>query len=170
MPRKSVKQDKNVYQLLREAKGYSRARACELLSCISESRLVRIESGEAAPYPEEIITMSEVYIEPNLPNIYCANDCPLGQSYVKQVEVKELPIITLEMLNLLNRLTTQKERLIEITFDGEVSSDEMKDFMRIKRDLEKMSMTIDSMQLWLDNKIANGEIDLDKEQSFHRLT
>ena len=159
MPRKSVKQDKNVYQLLREAKGYSRARASELLACISESRLVRIESGETVPYPEEIITMSEVYGEPNLPNIYCANDCPLGQAYVTQVEVKELPVITLEMLNLLNKLTKQKDRLIEITVDGEISPDEMKDFLTIKRDLEKMSMTIDSMQLWIDNSIAAGEID-----------
>ena len=103
--------------------------------------------------------MSEVYGEPNLPNIYCANDCPLGQAYVTQVEVKELPVITLEMLNLLNKLTKQKDRLIEITVDGEISPDEMKDFLTIKRDLEKMSMTIDSMQLWLENKIADGQID-----------
>ena len=145
MPRKSIKQDKNTYQILREAKGYSRAQASELLKCISDSRLVRIESGETAPYPEEIITMAEVYKEPNLPNIYCANDCPLGKAYVVQVEVKDLPTITLEVLNLLSRLSKQKERLVEITMDGEITPDELHDFMEIKRELEKMSMTIDSM-------------------------
>lgn len=62
------------------------------------------------------------------------------------------------MLNLLNRLTREKDRLVEITVDGEITPDEIKDFKTIKSDLEKMSMAIDSMQLWLDNKIAAGEI------------
>ena len=158
MARRSVKENKNIYQELRESLGYSRAKASELLGCISYSRLVRIESGELAAYPEEIITMAEVYGEPNLPNLYCANYCPLGQAYVTQVESKDLPTITLEMLNLLNHLTKQKERLVEITVDGTITPDELKDFKAIKKDLDKMSMTIDSMQLWLDNMIADGKL------------
>ena len=67
-------------------------------------------------------------------------------------------MITFEMLNLLNRLTKQKDRLIEITVDGEITPDEIKDFKNIKKDLEQMSMAIDSMQLWLDNMIADGKI------------
>lgn len=161
MGRRSVRENKNMYQQLREERGYSRAKASEELKCISEGRLVRIESDEAVPYPEEIITMAEVYGEPNLPNLYCANDCPLGQAYVSQVEAKDLPVITLEMLNLLNRLTKQKDRLIEITVDGEITPDEIKDFTRIKKDLEEMSMAIDSMQLWIDNMIADGRISRD---------
>ena len=148
MGRRSVKEDKNIFQVLREAKGYSREKASELLETITYSRLIRIESGETFPYPEEIITMAEVYREPNLPNIYCASECPLGQAYIAKVEVKELPIITLEMLN-------------EITVDGEITPDEYRDFQRIKNDLEQMSMTIDSMQLWIDNKIVEGKIEKD---------
>ena len=91
MGRRSIRENKNVFQLLREAKGYSREKASELLGSIAYSRLVRIESGEVSPYPEEIIIMSEVYSEPNLPNIFCANECPLGQAYVTQVEIKDLP-------------------------------------------------------------------------------
>ena len=159
MGRRSIRENKNVFQLLREAKGYSREKASELLGSIAYSRLVRIESGEVSPYPEEIIIMSEVYSEPNLPNIFCANECPLGQAYVTQVEIKDLPVITLEMLNLLNRLTKQKDRLIEITVDGEITADEMKDFKEIRQNLEQMSMAIDSMQLWLDNMIMDGKID-----------
>ena len=161
MGRRSTRENKNMYQQLREERGFSRARASEELKCISEGRLVRIESDEAVPYPEEIITMAEVYGEPNLPNLYCANDCPLGQAYVSQVEAKDLPVITLEMLNLLNRLTKQKDRLIEITVDGEITPDEIKDFKRIKKDLQQMSMAIDSMQLWIDNMIADGRISKD---------
>ncbi len=55
MGRRSIRENKNVFQLLREAKGYSREKASELLGSIAYSRLVRIESGEVSPYPEEII-------------------------------------------------------------------------------------------------------------------
>ncbi len=158
MSRRSTRENKTIYQLLREDRGYSREKASELLGCISYSRLLRIEYGEILPYPEEIITMAEVYGEPNLPNIFCANDCPLGKAYVTQVEVKDLAVITLEMLNLLNHLTKQKDRLIEITVDGAITEDEIKDFKSIKKDLEKMSMAIDSMQLWLENMIVDGKI------------
>ena len=161
MARRSIKENKNVFQLLREAKGYSREKASELLGSIAYSRLIRIESGETAPYPEEIIIMSEVYSEPNLPNIFCANECPLGQAYVSEVKVKDLSVVTLELLNLLNRLSKQKERLIEITVDGEITPDEYEDFRKIKKNLEQMSMAIDSMQLWIDNMIADGRISRD---------
>ena len=159
MARRSVKEDKCIYQTLREGLGLSRAEASERLQCVSYSRLMRIELEGLPPYPEEIIQMAKIYGEPNLPNIFCANDCPLGQEFVNQVQMKDLPVITLEMLNLLNRLTKQKDRLIEITVDGEISPDEIKDFRTIKHDLEQMSMAIDSMQLWLENMIADGKID-----------
>lgn len=60
------------------------------------------------------------------------------------------------MLAILNRLVKEKDRLIEITVDGIIAPDEIADFKRIRSELEKMSMTIDSMQLWLDNTIASG--------------
>ena len=159
MGRRSIKENKNIFQILREAKGYSREKACELLSSIGYSRLIRIESGETSPYPEEIITMAKVYSEPNLPNLFCANECLLGQAYVAEVEVKDLSLVTLEILNLLNRLSKQKNRLIEITADGEITPDEYKHFREIKKNLEKMSMAIDSMQLWIDNMIVDGKIE-----------
>jgi len=159
MARRSIRQNKNIFQLLREANGLSREKASELLGTIAYSRLIRIESGETAPYPDEIIIMADVYGEPNLPNIFCANECPLGQAYVSEVKVKDLSVVTLELLNLLNRLSKQKDRLIEITADGEITPDEYKDFKEIKKNLEQMSMAIDSMQLWIDNMIVDGKID-----------
>ncbi len=158
MGRRSTKEDKNIYQTTRENLNLSRAQACELLQSISESRLFRIENGETNPYPEEIYAMANTYKTPSLCNYYCANDCPLGQAYVPQVQIKELPIITLEMLAILNRLVKEKDRLIEITVDGIIDPNETADFKRIRSELEKMSMVIDSMQLWIDNTIASGAI------------
>ena len=159
MGQKSVKNNKNIYHRLREERGLSRAAASELLQCVTESRLVRIEIEGSLPYPEEIKAMSEAYKTPALCNHYCSQDCPLGQYYVPKVKDKELSTITLEMLALLNQLNRQKDRLIEITVDGMIDPDEVKDFKKIRSDLEKMSMTIDSMQLWIDNAIADGVID-----------
>ena len=161
MGRLSTKEDKNTYQTIRENLGLSREKACELMQGVSKDRLFRIEMEETIPYPEEIYTMATAYKAPNLCNYYCANDCPLGQAYVPQVEVKDLPVITLEMLAILNRLVKEKDRLIEITVDGKIDPDEVSDFKRIRAELEKMSMTIDSLQLWLDNMIASGELDSD---------
>ena len=159
MGRVSKKANKNIYQLRREELGVSREKASELLGSVPPERIEKIESEKSFPHPDEIMAMAEGYKMPDLCNYYCANDCPLGQAYVPQVEVKELPIITLEMLAVLNRLVKEKDRLIEITVDGKISPDELSDFKRIKTELEKMSMTIDSMQMWLDNTIAAGEID-----------
>ena len=72
--------------------------------------------------------------------------------------VKDLSQITLEMLATLNKLTHEKERLIEITVDGELSEDELPDFFKIKDQLEKMSLAIDSLNLWLDQEIASGKL------------
>ena len=72
---------------------------------------------------------------------------------------KELSQITLEMLSTLNKLTNAKDRLIEITVDGKVSEDEIPDFLKIKNELEKMAMAIDSLNLWIDQTIATGKID-----------
>lgn len=159
MGRKSTKEDKNIYQTTRENLGLSRAQACDLLQTVSDSRLFRIENDETIPYPEEVYAMANAYKSPNLCNHYCSNDCPLGSKYVPKVQVKELPIVTLEMLAILNRLVKEKDRLVEITVDGHISPDEIADFKRIRSELDKMQMTIDSLQLWLENTIAAGEID-----------
>ena len=72
--------------------------------------------------------------------------------------MKELSQITLEMLASLNVLEREKNRLIEITVDGEISEDEIQDFKKIQQQLAKISMAIDSLQLWVQKSIAEGKI------------
>ena len=50
---------------------------------------------------------------------------------------------------------------IEITVDGELSEEELPDFLKIKEELEKMALAIDSLNLWIDNTIASGKISKD---------
>ena len=159
MGRKSTKQNKNIYQTSREEAGYTRESAAELLEFISSDRIEKIESERSLPHPDEILAMAEGYKNPSLCNYYCSHECPIGQEYVPEVQFKELSQITLEMLASLNSLEKEKNRLIEITVDGQISDDEIKDFEKIQEQLSQISMAIDSLQLWVQKAIAEGRID-----------
>lgn len=159
MGRISVKENKNIYQVTRETLELSRAQASELLESITPEKIERIENEKCLPQPDEVKIMAEKYKEPDLRNYYCANQCPLGIDYVPEVKVKDLANIVLEMLSSLNSMDKKKERLIEIAADGEISGDEMKDFVFIEKELEHISMTVDTLQLWIEKMRANGAID-----------
>lgn len=154
MGRKSVKENKNEYQLAREEANLTRAQAAELMQFVSESRIEKIESEKSDPHPDEILAMADAYKKPALCNFYCSTKCPLGQEYIPHVEVKDLSQITLEMLATLNNLNKEKDRMIEITADGVISVDEMEDFTRIKNQLSQIAMTADSLQLWIENTMT----------------
>ena len=139
MGRMSTKENKNHFQLCREDMGLSREKASELLGWISPERIEKIENEKSLPHPDEVLAMSEAYKVPRLCNYYCANLCPIGQEYVPEVKVKELSQIVLEMLSSLNSVRKKQERLIEITADGEITNDEVEDFVNIQKELERIS-------------------------------
>ena len=159
MGRVSVKENKNLYQIKREELGLSREKASELLESIPPERIEKIENQKSLPHPEEVLIMAEAYKTPNLCNYYCANDCPIGKHYVPEIEMKDLSQIVLEMLAFLNAMKGKQERLIEITVDGKVDGEEIKDFVHIQEELEKISITVEALQLWSEQMIAEGKID-----------
>ena len=157
MGKKSTKEDKNIYFLSREEAGMTRAEAAEALY-ISEDRIERIEYEKSAPHPDEVLAMADCYKNPTLCNYFCAHECPIGREYVPEVKIKDLSQITLEMLANLNALTKEKDRLVEITVDGNITPDEMPDFKRIQNRLEEMSLVVDTLKLCFDNAVSTGQI------------
>ncbi|MBP5564373.1 MAG: helix-turn-helix domain-containing protein [Lachnospiraceae bacterium] len=157
MGKKSIKENKNVYQLAREEAGMTRLQASDALVFMSDSRIEKIESEKCEPHPDEILAMANAYKKPSLCNYYCSNECPIGQKTVPELKEKALAQITLEMLSTINILSKQKDRLVEITVDGEISDDEMRDFLAIKSELDKMTVSIESLKLWIDQMIAEGK-------------
>ena len=145
MGKKSIKENKNIYQLSREEADLTRAEASEALEFVSESRIEKIESEKSDPHPEEILAMERAYKKPGLCNYYCSQKCPIGQEYVPAVEMRDLSQIILEMLASLNSLNKEKDRLVEITSDGVISEEELLDFAMIQSRLEKIALTIDSL-------------------------
>lgn len=159
MGRKSTKENKNIYQISRENVNLTRDAASEQMEFISSDRIEKIENEKSYPHPDEILAMADCYKNPSLCNYYCSHECPIGQEYVPEVTAKDLSVITLEMLSTLNTLSKERDRMIDIAADGKVSEDEITDFLRIKEYLESMSITIESLKLWVENTIASGEID-----------
>jgi len=105
--------------------------------------------------------MAEKYQAPELCNYFCANECEIGRRYVPEVKIQDLSRIVLEMLASLNSVKKRQERLIEITADGVIEADEVEDFIKIQEELERISITVETLQLWSEQKLASGEIDLD---------
>lgn len=162
MARISTKKDKNIYQQTRENLDLSREGASELLEWISPERIERIENEKSTPNPDEVLQMADKYKLPRLCNYYCSNQCPIGQEYVPEIKIKELSQIILEMLASLNSMNKKRERLIEITADGKIGDDEIEDFIYIQDELERISITVETLQLWSERMLANGIIDEDK--------
>lgn len=162
MGKRSVKENKNIFQLSREEAGFTRAEASEALEFISESRIEKIESEKSEAHPEEVLAMAKAYHKAELCNYYCSRKCPIGQKYVPEVKMRELSQIVLEMLASLNSLNKEKDRLIEITSDGVISDNELMDFAMIQDRLDKIALTIDSLQLWVNHTIESGAIDKGK--------
>ena len=159
MARKSTRENKNIYQRIREGLGLTREEASDLLVTMSPERIEKIENERSMPHPDEVLLMSDQYKQPSLCNYYCANQCPIGQQYVPEIKVKDLSQIVLETIASLNAMQRQKERLIEITVDGKISGDELADFVHIQEELEKISIAVETLQLWCERMLDTGAID-----------
>lgn len=159
MARVSNKKNKNIYHITRENLHLTREQASELLATLAPERIEKIENERTLPHPDEVLVMAEKYQQPGLCNYYCANQCPIGQQYVPEVKIKDLSQIVLEMLASLNSMQKKKDRLIEITVDGEISENELKDFILIQEELERISIAVETLQLWSERMLATGKID-----------
>jgi hypothetical protein len=62
----------------------------------------------------------------------------------------------------------KKERLIEITVDGHISGDELADFVYIQEELEKISVAVETLQLWCERMLDTGAIDAEQYEAFKK--
>ena len=161
MGKKSTKENKNIYQIFREEQNLTRDKASELMEFISPDRIEKIESEKSLPHPDEILVMADAYKMPELCNYFCSHECPIGQKYIPEVKAKDLSQIVLELLSGLNAISKEKDRMVDISVDGEITEDEYEDFKRIRNQLNSISMCARALQLWLDPTIAAGKLGAD---------
>ena len=135
VPRVSSKENKNIYFKQREKLGLTRETASDLLETIAPERIEKIENERCEPHPDEVLVMSEKYKSPELCNYYCSNQCPIGRQYVPEVKIQNLD-------------------------DSEIN-----DFVDIQNALEKISITVEALQLWSEQMVANGTINMEKYEA-----
>ncbi len=156
----------SIYKETRKKHNYTRDRVCDEASLLNKpiqpERLERIENGKFSITPEEVLLLAEIYGEPTICNYYCSNECPIGQKYVPEIKVKDLTQIVLEMLSSLNSMKKRQERLIEITVDGVIADDEIQDFVFIQKELEHISIAVETLQLWVEQMLADKKINIEK--------
>ncbi|MCR4650934.1 MAG: helix-turn-helix transcriptional regulator [Lachnospiraceae bacterium] len=155
MGKKSVKENKNIYQKAREDIDMTRAAVEDATEGIlSASRIEKIENGSLNAHPEDVIRMAKVYNKPELCNYFCTNECQIGKKYIPEVKtIHDLPQITMELLSKLNLLNRDKERLIDMTADGSIVEAERTDFEQFLEHLNEMSLAIETLKLWAEKEL-----------------
>jgi len=144
--------------LAREKSGFTRESASEAIDGISPSRLEKLENGKTTMQPEDVVLLARAYKEPSLCNYYCTHECAIGRKSIPVLEEKELPQIAIEMVNAVSRLNSQRDVILQIAEDGAVKSDEYRDFADIKNNIDKLLLSAQTLQLWLDKAEAVGNI------------
>ena len=161
MGRQSTRENKNIYQMAREAKGLTRAQASDRMPGITPARIEKIEYETQDPTPYDIVRMADCYGRPDLCNYYCSHKCAIGDRYVPEVEISDLSAIILETIAGLNDVSSLTSRLIQIGRDGKISDDEIKDFALISAKLDAITLAVDSLNLWVDKTAGEQKINLD---------
>ena len=161
MGKQFTRENKNIYQLCREAQGLTREKASELMDGVSASRIEKIEYGTQNPTPYDVIQMADCYKRPDLCNYYCSHKCEIGYRYVPEIEMTDLSNIILETIASLNEINPLTGRLIQIARDGKISDDEIKDFAFISNKLDEISLAIDSLNLWVDKTAGEQGLNIE---------
>ena len=156
MSKASTKENKTEYQKVRESLNMSRADVETATNgALSSSRLDKIENNNQVPRPEDVVLMAKAYKEPRLCNYYCAHECEIGKTNVPSVDtVHDLPQITMNLLSNLNSLNKDKDRIIDITADGEISEEERNDFEVFRKHLSDMSLAIEALKIWANKQLS----------------
>ena len=159
MGKRSVRENKNVWQLSRERQGLSREAAGEQLVFVSPERIEKIESGKSAPHPDEVLAMERGYRDPELSNYYCTHECPIGMKYVPEAKLSDLPQLTVELVSALNAMGEEKDRLIDISVDGRVNDFERRKFDAILEKLTRLERAIRALRIWIEHAEQSGKLD-----------
>ena len=150
MGREATKaQDNPWYQARKKAaiqnkKLESREGAAELLnmsvSAVSDAELDLTKIMPAA----KAVLMADLYHAPHLLNYYCLHECPIGCRHPISDQVLSIERASFKVIKYLNekKISNIKEKLIDLTYDGEISEDEQEEMEEVVRYLEELSKAV----------------------------
>ena len=141
---------KNIY-ILRKQKGLTQEQLAEIMG-VSYQAVSKWENEKSLP---------DVSVIPLLADTF---GCSIDTLFSRQndVLIGNLKEITIEMLASLTSLEEKKRRILEIARDGKVDESELEDFVFIQKELERISATVEALQIWSEKMIANDKINVEK--------
>lgn len=114
---------------------------------IERTRLIAIEKGQKTPYAEEVLSMAEVYDAPELCNLYCTGQCPIGKQS-KPLLYEDLNQISAQLMSSLYFLQSANDMVFSLLEDGKIRPEEEDAFRKVLQLLDKVSYGSQSLKLW----------------------
>ena len=126
---------------------------------IEPAKLEKIENFKVQSIaPLDVVRIADAYNRPEICNYYCKNECEIGKRYVRTAELKDLAHMAIDTLNALNQIEREKERFLEIVGDEKITPDEYEDFKQIRKNIEQIARTADSLMVWIEKAELNKEL------------
>lgn len=125
---------------------------------ISVSSLANYERGITVPPMDLVIMMADAYDAPQLKNLYCLQQCPLGKNQPMSAEIKTLEAVTVGIVAKLDKKDIEEMRreLLDIAEDGTISPDEEEDFKAVSRELDRLAVSISELRLIKEKLLRKG--------------
>ncbi|NFO15203.1 helix-turn-helix domain-containing protein [Clostridium botulinum] len=130
-----VQEYRNIYQIARESTGLTQERACELLD-VSVDSVRAYEGGKRVPPDRVVIKMIEIYNAQYLAYQHLKTSAEVGQKYLPNIEIKELPLAMLRLQKEVSDFIKLKDEMIEITCDGIIDDEEKPRWAKIMKELD----------------------------------
>lgn len=159
-----MKCNENIYFACRKAaalyndKLNSRENAAELLG-ISPSTLANHELGITKSVPvDTVVMMADLYRSPQLKNLYCKNECPIGKELPVATELSSLEGITVRLLNSLDdeEIRDVKKKLVSIAADGRIDAGEKPELDSILETLDTLSEVISELRMLAERHLERS--------------
>lgn len=148
----------NVYQKYRRLAGMTQEKAAEYLS-VSVDSLKGYEYDKRIPSNDIVSKMCLVYGDMRLAYDHLVNSST-GKIILEPLDEKDLCSSVLGLINEINKIVSSQKRIIEITSDGKISSDEIQDWNEVKNKLRALIKSSYEVLLkrWISIKIKKTKI------------
>ncbi len=130
-----IQEYRNIYQIARESTGLTQEKSSELMD-ISVDSLRAYEGGKRTPPDKVVIKMIEIYDTQYLAYQHLKTSAEVGQKYLPDIEIKELPVAILKLQKEVTDFIRLKDVMIEITCDGIIDDNERLQWNQIVKELD----------------------------------
>ena len=104
------------------------------------------------------LPISDLYNSPQLKNLYCKRECPIGKQLPVATEIDGLASVTVRLLNDLDdeEIQNMKKQLLSIASDGKIDESEREEFDGIMRNLDSLAKTISELRMFAEKITERG--------------